>query len=122
MDFLKALGLKQPDLYAEIKHFIIPRYQNRGVIDDSITLKDFRKLFTYFLNCPSGRRQDYINEIKEVEFCRVLYVKDGKLYRVKSQKVYLQTEHLKQYFSHYEDVYFLDTDFYQEFYKEFGVR
>ncbi len=130
--FLLALGLDKPKDYEEIQYYILPRYQKKGEIEPAIMLRDFRKLVRYFLNCPWQKKAEYVNQLKTIPFCRALYHK--KKVRVLSHLIYIKTEPLKHYFSHYPNIYFLDTAFYaaldqelaQEtlntFFKELGIE
>lgn len=120
LDFFKALGLKEPDEYAEIEHFIFPRYEKVGEIDDSILLKDFKKLFSYSLNCPANRKQDYLNKIKKLKFIVARYFDDNQSCQTKAEDVYYQTDSLEKYFDSFKKVYFLDREFYKKIYEEIG--
>jgi len=106
LQFLLALGLDQPKAFEEIKYYILPRYKKKDDIAPSIILKDFNKMFSYFLNCPWHQKSDYLNQLKNIPLLPGL--------------IYFPTDNLKNYFSHTPNIYFLDHAFYAEIENNYG--
>ncbi len=121
LQFMLALGLDKPKAYEEIKYYILPRYKNTDAeIAPTVMSRDFRKLVNYFLRCPWQQQAEYIKILKEIHFCRARYLADNSIARLPPQLIYFNTDNLKNYFSHFSSLYFLDKEFYAPFYKEFG--
>jgi hypothetical protein len=145
--FLLALGLDKPKAYEEIKYYILPRYQKSGPIEPTIQLRDIRKLFDYFLNCAWHQKMDYLNQLKNIPFCRARHYQNNAIVYLQPPCLYFPTEPLKHYFGSSStmsqispsphphpawrgsravapplpiEIYFLDVDFYASLYQEFG--
>jgi len=118
LQFLLALGLDQPKAFEEIKYYILPRYKKKDDIAPSIILKDFNKMFSYFLNCPWHQKSDYLNQLKNIPFCRALA--DHSTVHLLPGLIYFPTDNLKNYFSHTPNIYFLDHAFYAEIENNYG--
>ena len=133
LQFLVALGLDKPKAYEEIKYYILPRYKQEGEITPAVMLKDFTKLFSYFLNCPWHKKAEYLNQLKNIPFCRARYIADNSTVCTLPSAIYFETDTLKDYFSYATNINFLDNDFYapieptygkkqlNNFFKELGV-
>ncbi len=129
LQFLLALGLDKPKAFEEIKYYILPRYIKKDDIAPSVMLRDFKKLFSTFLNCPWHKKEDYLNQLKKIPFCRARHFADNSSARLLPSAIYFNSTFLKNYFSHTPDIYFLDNEFYAEekkqfiqFFKELGVE
>ncbi len=119
LQFLQALGLDKPKAYEEIKYYILPKYQQDGEITPAVMRQDFQKLFTYFLNCTWQQKKEYLNQLKNLAFCRARYFADNTIARVAPEQVYFKTDKLVNYFSQFPTIYFLDSEFYQAYDKKF---
>jgi hypothetical protein len=124
LKFLLALGLDKPKEYEEIKYYILPRYRQKGEIAPAVMRRDFKKLFTFFLNCPWHQKAEYLDQLKNIACCRARFFADNTTARVLPHQIYFKTDKLEIYFSHFPNIYFLDSEFYgnaQYFFKELGV-
>jgi hypothetical protein len=120
--FFHLLGLDKPKIYEEIQYYILPRYQEGRELEPAIRHRDFRKLLTYFLNCPWNQKTEYLNKLKQIPFLL------GKCQAEKSAKLmvptrlYLPTDALQDYFRTYQNIYFLAQNCYAPVYSEFGEQ
>lgn len=122
LQFLIELGLDYPKQWEEIKYYLIPRYHKKATHAPSTLLKDFRKLLTYFLECPWSKRKEYLTQIKTLPFCKVHGFKEVPAHQVAPERVYFRTPQLEHFFAYSKHpIYFLDHPFYQACCVEFGL-
>ena len=131
LKFLEKLGLTKPDLFAEIREFILPKYQTDNPVKDERYFDDFEKLLRGYESIQSNKKKEFINELSNASF--ILSVKNDnteKGYLLKANQIYFSNEDLKNYFNGYQSVYFvsdeLDEKFEEkkvkEFLKDLGVE
>jgi hypothetical protein len=113
LKFLEELGLSKPDLFAEVKEFILPKYHSGEVQVNEIYYEDFEKLLTVYENISSNKKKDYISQLKDTPFiCSINCVKDVKLH--KPLDVYFGNE-LEDYFAGNGKIYFVSGDLINRF-------
>lgn len=126
LEFLQKLGLKKPDGIAEIKEFIVPKYNTEQLnISKKDYLEDFKSVFDIWQNANEGK-SEIIRLLKE---CNIIYCQDlqGNNSYQKAEKVYYPNEEIKMWFAGntIDDIYFLHPCLqqkYQEFIKILGVN
>lgn len=116
LKFLTELGLTKPDIFAEIREFVIPKYQN-SEIDISMDeyFGDFEKLLNAYKEDSSDKKSELICYLKRL--C-IVYSSDsfsGKKQFNKPNEVYLKTPELSEYFKGYDSVFFVSDELYQNF-------
>ena len=116
LQFLLALGLDKPKAFEEITYYILPRYKKKIDIAPSVMLRDFKKLFSYFLNCPWHQKENYLNQLKNIPYA--CHLADNSSARLLPSAIYFNTESLKNFFRHTPNIYFLDNAFYANIAKE----
>jgi len=128
--FLKELGFTTPDIYAEIRKYVLPRYQGDKIsIDDQVYLEDLQKLLIAFGKGDSQKRRDLLSDLRKLPV-----IKARNLFGVQSflepGDVYLNNEDLQIYFQGFDEAFFLDeginanyqeTDLFEEFLDELGL-
>lgn len=129
-DFLKKkIGIKEPSLKDEIYNKILPQYKDHIVPHDKFDERYFKKIFSYYKDCPSSESGKYIDDLKELLYFRTI---DQK-YSV-PEILYNPKPALKKYF-HAANITadFLDENFYcglvnktdaellQKFFKDLGI-
>ena len=111
-EFLKDLGLEKPDDIAEIKEFIIPKY-NGNDIEEQDYLKDFKKVLTIWKQSDKYEREKIIDLMKKSEsrFIRSKNYADEFSYQYPGD-VYFSKENIKKWFQGNKDesVYFVGFD------------
>ncbi len=123
-NFLKELGLKEPDLISEIEIKILPIYKNENKIDNSLLLSHFEKFYKYFKKCPEHELFKFIQKINDINFIVVYNPFVKKHYRQQANNIYLQTKELKTFFNGYNNesnlLYWFNDSYYDDLYKKYS--
>ncbi len=118
--FLKELGLTKPDLFAEIREFILPRYQKvKPIKNKKQYFNDFGKILRGYESIPSNKKEEFINELSDTPF--IYAVKNDNSNQCKSleaYQTYFPYKDLKNYFNGYHTVYFVNDELFQKFGRE----
>ena len=117
--FLTELGLSKPDIYAEIKEFIFPKYR---VPDPDIDIKeyfeDFEKLLFVFKKENSEKKNEMMLELKYLHFIYSINSITGESHFCEPNKAYLNTEDLMEYFKGFDSVFFVSDELTRKFLKD----
>jgi hypothetical protein len=115
LKFLKELGLTKPDLFAEVKEFILPKYMNGCVTKDEGYIEDFEKLLTAYETVPSGKKHELISQLSHAPFIdSINYITHERNLR-KPSEVYLNDSELRKYFHGSTTTYFVSDELYERF-------
>ena len=136
LEFLKGLGLIIPDQIAEIKEFIVPKYEGSD-IDIAIDKyqKDFEKARGIWQDSDESDSKKIIELLKEIYFVRCINQHKTSSYQ-KPADVYFRKKDLLVWYegNHKDDTYFLEEGIYsleaepsnkasnKEFLRSLGVR
>lgn len=116
LKFLTLLGLSKPDIFAEIKEFIIPQFQEETIqIEDDKYYEDFKKIFDAYCSLSSDRRYKFIDEIKGIPFLKSFNPVSTSVLFKKPSEIYISSEYLIEYFKDYGTVFFIVADYYKKF-------
>jgi len=74
LNFLKQLGLTKPDLFAEVKEFILPKYQKDNPIKDEKYYEDFEKILKAYEIIPANKRREYAWELLKLSFIDSVHI------------------------------------------------
>lgn len=118
LKFLKELGLTKPDLFAEIREFILPKYQRDDAIKDESYLEDFEKLLTAYETIASSKKKDFIEQLSKVTFIDSIKHNTKESSLCNPSKTYLKETDLIEYFSNNHTVYFVSDALYETFGEE----
>ena len=118
LNFLEQLGLTTPDLFAEVKEFILRNYQEDNPIKDEKYFEDFEKMLKAYEIIPANKRRDYTRELSKLSFIDSVHNGTGDNHLQKPSKVYFNDNNLKKYFVGYTNVYFVSEDLYEKFGEE----
>ena len=118
LKFLKELGLKEPDLLAEVKEFILPKYQKENPIKDESYFEDVEKLLTVYENMPTNKKEEFMEELSRAYFIDSVHNGTGENHLRKPSEAYFNDNDLKDYFAGYADVYFISNELYEMFGEE----
>lgn len=116
-EFLKSLGLPEPDIYVELREDIFPKYKNQA---KSFSLDEIKQDFIKIMDCYNKFSLDYqkkyalTSEIISLNFL-LSKNENGKYSRNLAQDLYYPQNNLLKYFENYEKVKFIDLYFYIEF-------
>jgi|YNPMSStandDraft_1061717.scaffolds.fasta_scaffold09248_1 hypothetical protein len=130
LNFLKELGLRKPDLHAEIVEFIIPKYKNENPVKDDEYFEDFEKFLKGYENIQANKKDEFVKELSEVPFIYAIKSDNPEEKSLlKPIQTYFNDEDLRNYFNGYS-VYFVSEEVYdkfgeervKEFLKDLGVE
>jgi hypothetical protein len=115
--FLKDLGLTKPDVFAEIREFILPKYQRGDAVRDESYFEDFEKLLTAYGAIASSKKNDFVEQLTRANFIgSYSRARGGCL--CKPSDTYLREASLIQYFDNDDTVCFVVDELYQKLGKE----
>jgi len=118
LKFLMQIGLTKPDLFAEVKEFILPKYQKDNPIKDERYFEDFEKLLKAYEIIPANKRREYMEELSKLSFIDSVHNGGGGNHLQKPSEVYFNDNDLKEYFDGYSDGYFVFKELYEKFGEE----
>jgi hypothetical protein len=117
LQFLKELGLIEPDESAEVWHEIIPDLKTGKIDNDEDLFEVTKVIIRYYFN-NSGKRWELIHELSKVKFIRI-YTKEFNVEY--GENIYLYKNNLKSYFKYIElKVNWLNPRFYKPLFEMYG--
>ena len=100
LEFLKALGLTEPDAVDDVVRNIIPKYKKETIeVDGDEYEADIERILNAFGTQHRGQRDKLIAGLKEATFVVSVDTGDGGQNVSKPGEVYLATERLKGLFA-----------------------
>lgn len=107
-EFLKSLGVDEPNSITEIKEFIIPKYRGDSVSFNSYR-KDFERVIEIWLQADEYRKSEIADLLRKCHFVRSKSM-SGKISYAMPEKTYFPTDKLLAWFagSTSNNVLFLD--------------
>lgn len=118
LKFLKELGLTKPDIFAEIKESILPKYQIDNANKDEGYFEDFEKLLIAYENITSSKKNEFIKQLSNISFIDSVNNVTGEHSLFEPSKIYLRDPDLKEYFNGIDSVYFVSDELYEKFGEE----
>lgn len=113
--FLVNLGLTEPDLLAEIREFILPKYTSENLKPDDSYFEDFNKLLKASQSISSNKENEFKKELKNASFIYCSRSKDIQKYLKSPEQVYIRSAQLVEYFENSPDIYFVSEDLYEKY-------
>lgn len=111
LKFLTELGLSKPDIFAEIKEFVVPKYRNPDLdIDIEEYFEDFEKLLIAFQKEDSDKKKEMISELKGLYIIYSTNSISGENHFCKPSETYLKTEDLIEYFKGFDHVFWVSEE------------
>ena len=108
-EFLRRLGLSEPDVFDDIVERVLPKYSRQDV--SSITLckhaMDIQKILRAMASDSEAGKKKVLRAAKNAPFLRAVD-RRGKVAFQKPGDIYVKDEDLQLYFSKATDVWFLD--------------
>ncbi len=106
-EFLRKLGLTEPDVTSEVLQRIVPQYgPDETDIPDKKHLTHLRKILRA-LGSDSPSRPSLVERLKELEFLRASDFSGKQTGFGKPGELYLRTRQLETFFGNHPDVWFL---------------
>jgi len=111
LKFLTELGLSRPDIFAEIKEFVVPKYREPDLnIDIEEYFEDFEKLLIAFQKEDSDKKKEMISELTGLYIIYSINSVTGENHFCKPSETYLKTEDLMEYFKGFDHVFFVSDE------------
>jgi len=112
LEFLKALGLTEPDAVDDVVRNVIPKYMRDTVEADGEEYEaDLKRILNAFGTQHRGHRDKLIAALKEARFVMSVDAGDGSQHVSKPDDVYLSTERLKELFAGVAGVMLVDDSY-----------
>lgn len=112
LEFLKALGLTEPDAVDDVVRNIVPKYKKEEVEADGDEYDaDIKRVLNAFGTQHRGQRDKLIAALKEASFVMSVDPGDGRQYASTPGEVYLATERLKELFAGVAGVMLVDDSY-----------
>lgn len=110
LEFLKSLGLKEPDTIAEIEEFIIPKYKSNS-IETTEYIEEFEKVLKIWSESDNYRKPKVIDLLKKCNFIRCKNQNSVICYQ-KADDVYFPTDKLLTWYKGNPNynIYFIDLN------------
>lgn len=113
-DFLRALGISEPDEVAIVLRVILPIYKQMATVSEKDNVIHVRSVLRILENCENSRREELLEELKNTPF---LFASNASLDQHTYKKpadIYLGGEYtgsrvLEIYFEGNEEAWFLDS-------------
>ena len=119
LDFLKSLGLGEPDLFAEIREFVMHKYKSgEPSIEDDEYFEDFQKLLSALKGHQDTKRQELLSSMKDSWIIQTFNPATNQKRFVKPKEAYANNPELRSYFDGYESAYFVSEEHYVRFDKQ----
>jgi hypothetical protein len=120
--FIKdKLGIREPNLFDNIKNHIIPLYiKNKVNVTQKNHLEHFQLILDVYNNASDNFKLELIELLrdKRIKFIHSINAMSGEKSYQNYQDVYLPSDLLKQYFSFSESIYFINTRIYKNINQE----
>ena len=113
MSCLERFVIKEPSLKDDIYKKILPRYQTEDKRDPR---SDIRTFVGYYQTASLEERMRLVNELKKYQFLYACSA-DGTPYRCYPHEIYIDSDDLRLYFEGVEEVYFVRSEDYAEYFK-----
>ena len=99
LDFLRSLGLSQPDLVDDVVRNVLPKYrQNEVDVCDADYKTDIGRIVNAFGTDSKGQREKLLDALKQSKFVMAVDAGNGPKSVSKPGQVYLATERLRELF------------------------
>ena len=119
-DFIEKYKIVKPNKIAELKEFILPKYDNPPKITFEEYLEDFNYIVETYNSSSSSDKVQIVNLCKR----KYLIFCTDESYQI-AEYVYLESEELKQWFFHSPDTKFthksINTEDILDFFKAIGI-
>lgn len=116
LKFLTELGLSKPDIFAEIKEFVVPKYRAPDPdIEIEEYFEDFEKLLIAFQKEDSDKKKEMIREVKGLYIIYSINSITGENHYCKPNETYLKIEDLIEYFKGFDHNIFVSDELTQTF-------
>lgn len=110
LQFMKALGLTEPDPVDDVIRYVLPKYDGAPEIEDVEYIGHIHRIMDAFDVASVERRNTLVSELRKHSFLLGEDAKSGALRWAKPGEVYVKTERLGELFEGVSNVLFARTD------------
>ncbi len=112
VDFLRAMGLTEPDAVEDVIRNILPKYMKETVeVDGDEYSADISRIVCAFNTDLRGQRERLIKTLCKASFVMSVDLGDGAKYVSKPGDVYFATERFKRLFANVDGVMLVDDSY-----------
>ncbi|WP_223202914.1 DUF3883 domain-containing protein [Stenotrophomonas sp. 169] len=113
IEFLKALGIGEPDPVDDVIRNILPKYEAETIeIDDEAYASDIGKIASAYQMADSTiKKSQLVERLKRTSFLMVVDCGDGNGYRGLPGNTYIATDRMKRLFSGAVGIFVVDDDY-----------
>ncbi len=112
LEFLKNLGLTEPDAVAEVIERIIPKYsQDHPYISDDEHMRDMKKILHAYSTDSREKKERLVEKLKETPFVRAENLVLKKIKYKEPRELYFRNEDLLLYFKGNNDAWFVSSEY-----------
>lgn len=107
-DFLRSLGITEPDPVDDVIWYVLPKYREEEVdVDGDAYAADIERIRAAFNTDSTIQKEKLRSALRETPFVMVVDASDGK----KPGDIYIATDRLKQLFAGVPDVLIVDDEY-----------
>jgi hypothetical protein len=112
-EFLKALGVNEPDKVAAISNLVLPQYKEMKIVSEKENIRHVEWILKTLEDYEGGRRDSLLGELKETPFLYAINAsKQQKKYKKPTEihlgEKYTGNKNLEIYFEGNKEIWFLD--------------
>lgn len=107
-EFLRSLGLTEPDPVDDVVRNVLPKYQDKVAVSGPEYEADVRRILTAFGTDSKAQREKLIAALRDSAFVMAIDAGDSSKRPSKPGEVYLATERLKELFAGVKGVLVID--------------
>lgn len=112
LEFLRSLGLTQPDPVDDVVRNVLPKYLEEEVdVRDDDYEADISRILHAFGTDSKGQRDKLLKALRETPFVRAIDAGKNSMRISKPEDIYLSTERLKALFADIQGVLFVDDEY-----------
>ena len=112
LDFLRSLGLTQPDPVDDVVENVLQKYRKDGIdVSDANYEADIGRIVNAFGTDSKGQREKLLGELRKSRFVMAVDAGDGSKSFSKPDEVYLATERLRELFADVNGVLLVDDTY-----------
>ena len=108
-EFLRSLGLTEPDRVDDVVRYVLPKYQGEKInVTDADYEADIQRILAAFATDSKGQREKLKGALRQTYFVRTVDMGDDSKWWMQPRSVYWATDRLKELFAGVRGVYLVD--------------
>ncbi|MBL8256435.1 MAG: DUF3883 domain-containing protein [Pseudoxanthomonas mexicana] len=112
IDFLKSIGIGEPDPVDDVIRNVLPKYDAETVeIDDDAYASDIAKVVSAYQTDSAIKRSQLTERLRRTPFLMVVDCGDDSGYKEVPSSTYIATDRMKRLFAGIEDIFVVDDDY-----------